>query len=476
MLQLPPGKQLANEVLNSHPTSGPVTATSVNYLQTNHTILSGFHSVEDFAVEASQSDDNSLRGALFHFARVRNAIARRLWQREFFIGLSVIESLLFHFLVLGGSDTLGDLLRFVRDKGLHRAGFVVYPLHSLGVLGVGFLRTLGKKRTYFTLDEAGLVLRPQVSTTLQAIDSVGEMKELLKIKAHVPVDLLEHWTRSRPLAWLVKNPVLAVRVQSYPGSYYENQAQLLNILRYSTTALFALATLEPSEPSPVALIGSSSIINNFQTFDFKHYLVFHTRGGRAVELDGDCVPMNVRRAELAETSDMPVELSPAIWKRRARDRAQVMNALRRCQAGYFRHTYGEVSQSLRGRVYRKLHDSLHFFRRSFRQSEYAGESIVALAVAFETLLTDNYAPGVAGRIQDNLRLALRGVRGTKQFQASIANLYDARSEVVHGGSTAVQPNLRAARETFVRAFLGVVSRLDHLPDTSSQPITDILRK
>ncbi|MFD2053744.1 hypothetical protein ACFSQT_11815 [Mesorhizobium calcicola] len=55
----------------------------------------------------------------------------------------------------------------------------------------------------------------------------------------------------------------------------------------------------------------------------------------------------------------------------------------------------EQAEKPENRLFRRLLTALHWFRQSFSARANEDEAIVALAVAFETLLTDHYGLGAA---------------------------------------------------------------------------------
>src|SRR5206468_2130801 len=109
-----------------------------------------------------------VKGITFHFVCVRAAIARELWTREFYVGVSVLDSLLFGALKANSSTPVLDLFQTLIAAEIHSPGFVVYPIHSLGLLGAGVLPLLsppGKASDANLLVEAyGLVLSPQTNS------------------------------------------------------------------------------------------------------------------------------------------------------------------------------------------------------------------------------------------------------------------------------------------------------------------------
>jgi hypothetical protein len=432
--------------------------------------------VEDFVLCEDSAIRDQLPACEHHFIRIRSALARFLWSREYYIGVSVLDSLLFQ--AVGHSATNDPLrwtLETIRDLGLHRPGFVLYPLHSIGFLGAGLLRAFTRSQLQFTLDRYGLAITPQTNSFERTVAFIDAAAEMLGIGQRAPKDLLEHWRRSRPTEWLERNPLLLLRVSSFPGDYYENQFLFIARLKFATSLVFLLSTLQPaSDGSESKYVLSSSSINNWQTLDLHHYFVFYPRPGRGRTLNGDCVPTNVHGATLAELSELAVELDPRHWQRRSNFVDRFCRALRGVETSYTAYAMRRGKNRVRARVARKLFNALMFFRRSFRQSGDSIDAVVNLAAAFEILLTDSYAPGVQERILRRLDLALRGVKGRSTMVQALEKLYESRSAYVHAGESSHAVNIQGGRAAFARGFLAVAERLDRLPIESGQPIGEIL--
>ena len=190
-----------------------------------------------------------------------------------------------------------------------------------------------------------------------------------------------------------------VRATTFSGSYYENQFLFVVKLKISKAVILMMSVLGKTlnETTQNAKNFSSSSINNFQTLDIKHYLVFQVAPGNKRYLGIDCVPMNINKAELAEMSSFNVELDASEWKYRAKLFNRIRNALAIVQEGYIQNCISNTRETTKTRVYRKIFDSLKYFERSFRETPGIEDSVVNLAIAFETLLSDYYSPGIIKR-------------------------------------------------------------------------------
>lgn len=187
--------------------------------------------------------------------------------------------------------------------------------------------------------------------------------------------------------------------------------------------------------------------------------------------------MNVSPLELARLSDLAVTLCsrtlerPEIkeWQRK------LTSALQSVEAGYLRHVNMSSTAKVHIRVYRRLVTALDWYRQSFGSRVNEAEAIVALAVAFETLLTDFYAPRIGERIERRLKICLEGDPNLETYAASAWSVYKARSEIVHTGDGGHRMELHQAQAAFAKCFCELASRLDQVHGKMQSPIGELLK-
>ncbi len=448
---------------------------SVAFLLARRGELKRYNDIEDLFFPVDATQDSPLRGFDHHFGLVRGALAKRLWSLRLYLGPSVLDSLLFQAVAHStDADPLRAVVQHIKDAGLHRSGCVLYPLHSTGILGAGIFEWAFRARVALVAPHFHIALRSQTNSFPATLDFIKTALKSFGIRQTAPLDLLEHWRRSRPTSWLERNPLLLTKVASYPGTFYENQTFYLLRLRFAVTSLLMASTLQRSVPatSNDLWFGSSRRINNFQTLDIKHYFVFYPHPGNRKTLQGDCVPMNAQPATLAEFSELPIEVNPAHWRRRTRAMQHIAASLDRAEAFYASHGLF-IKKDARSRVARKLVNSLKFFKRSFRPGDDGADEVVNLAIALETLLTDGYSAGVESRLVDRVKQLTGTIPEKRRILQSVTDLYRARSECVHQGTVPQAIDILAARQAFTYAFLSICQRLDRIPPQSPNPIQDI---
>lgn len=192
---------------------------ALEFLLSKRDLLRRFVDVEDLIFHADDAPD-SYKGIEPNFVTVRQAVAKQLWGRGIYIGITVIDSLIFQSVVHSGrDDPLRDMLEKLRDLGPHRPGLVLFPLHSLGVIAGGLYQWAHGGQAMFQVPDFGLVLTPQTNRFERTLQFLDQGADLLGIRQRPPHDLVEHWRRSRPTEWLEKNPLMLARMSTFPGSY-----------------------------------------------------------------------------------------------------------------------------------------------------------------------------------------------------------------------------------------------------------------
>jgi hypothetical protein len=451
-----------------------VTA-SLQFLAAHSAVLQPFPDLETYAFAAPDPLPKDLRAFEYHFNVVRWQFLKTLRSHGVFLGSSIIDELLFASIRdFSVKHPVKEVLEIVRRNGIYHPGMVVYPLHSFGISGAGFLEAWGKEKVDLIVPEAGFAVRAQTRSLKGTVDFLQNAARSLKVQRRIPIDSLEHYDRLQVLKWLTHNPLLVVKVRTFSGEYYENQAFIVIKLKIATTAIFMLSALETGLARKSEAWSSTRNVNNYQTLDIRHYVVLEPRPRSKTAFEARRVPMNVSATELAELTAVPVSITRGAWMRRRKFIQQICSALLRVESNYLKAIVNPKIKSSQSQVYRKLFESLAYFRRSFRLTSDPGEAYVNLAVAFEVLLTDSYAKGVETRIRKRLRKVLQGVKGSRSLNTAAGNLYKARSEVVHTGSTSTVVDVPRVRRAFVHAFVVIVEKAHLLPPTAKEPIKAIV--
>ncbi|MEU0719333.1 hypothetical protein ABZ498_19440 [Streptomyces lavendulocolor] len=452
------------------------TKNSVNYLVANADSLSTYGSIDGLSIGFSNGEKQA-KGMAHHLTNLRFELGRELWTRRFFVSPDVIDEVLYHVIASERSeDPLLRSLEIIRDNRIARPGVIIFPVHSFGVLGGGFMR-FGRERAWrFNPPASELAIFPQSNQWKRTLDNIGDACRIFEVRKAVPVELMDHWRKSRSLRWLERNPLMAIRARTAPGSYYDTEFFVVGRLKSASTLACMLSTLQPINDDRGFRLISSSRMNNWETLDIHHYINLFDSPSSRRTLTGDCVPINSRQAELADVSELNIEVDPRYWSRNGGGAARVRAAVDAVYDGHMRHVILRRTKQEDGKfhAFKKLHDSQTYFRRSFHVSEEGWSSIISLATAFEMMLTDGTSSGkVADRLKERVRLLLRGTKGVLNYADSVHSLYKARNFVVHAGMVPGGVDLDTARKAYVRCFIKMAERVDTLNPRSTSPMRDI---
>lgn len=445
-------------------------AGSIAYLSDRAADVRLHNGVDELAEVAFDevNPDKKAKTIAYHLEQVRNAMATKLWANEILVGVTVLDEMLFDHIAAGETNPVLATLQSLRESELSRLGMVIFPLHSFGLLGAGLMRPLRGTSPYVINKVERFAVTPQTNKIERTVAVLDEVGSALGVGKPVDPELIEHWRQSRGARWLERNPLLIVAMTALSRYYYENEFLLLGRLRMVTSAMVLLAALQPRREERAAGLFSSSKVNNWQTLDIHHYIVLSDQRRRSL-LHGAAVPIHNQR-RVSELSDLAIDVDPRYWHRRAATSRAVYEAARDLYAGYLRHSVGTHKEDALGRTYRKLFEAMTYFRRSYHGEGETWSAVVSLATAFEMLLTDAYQPGVRARLVRRTAVLLKGVRGTRRYQAAVEGLYEARSITVHLGREP-RLDLYDARQAFVLVLIELMRRMHTLADGETQPLT-----
>lgn len=481
MKRLPAVAGLADEIRGKGKTSPDKSAY---YLVRNRAELQTYPTVDVLAMysdpeyapsTATPDDIKQAKALVYHFTRVRSAIAQALWSREIFIGIEIIDELAFYSARDNNvTDLILECLTRVRDGHMNRPGLIIFPVHSFGVLSAGLFYPLRRGQLTIINSDSGYALFPQSNDLGRTFGQLQIAAAGLGVNKTIPRELIEHWRRSRGAKWLERNPLLVVRANHLPGSYYANEHLLMNRVQSVVGLLSLLAALQPRSTDRVGHLMSSSRMNNWETLDIHHYLALYDAPARKAELAGDCVPIHGGRMEISELAALGFDMDPAYWRRQVTLGTDMQAQVEKLYFAQLQLKVAGKRLNAQGRTINRMFDSLQMFRRSFAGSAHDWTGRVALSTAFEMLLTDHYG-AVRPTLVSRSKELMRGQRGTRAMQQAIGDLYVSRSELVHGVEQTTSADMRLARRAYALCFLELSKRVDQIPATTPTPIGDIVR-
>lgn len=442
------------------------------FLVERREVMKQFGNGEELGVAGyGEEPDPDARALSVHVEAIRNLLVDELWSRKIFIGPEIIDDLLIGAIVDGESDPLRAVVEFLRDRRANRPGLVIFALHSFGILGAGLLRGR-QRRASFIHPQAEIAIAPQSNSLEKTVAFLEEARAAFGVHKAIPIDLLEHWHRSRA-PWLERNPLMALRVVSQRGSYYSTEWLITMRVRAASTLVAMLAVFQPTRNEAASALFSSSSTNNWETLDIHHYLVLYDHPRIGPDLTGDAVPIHPRGRGIVELSELNVELDPTRRAMRRLAIPEIEDGVEAALSGRLGHLSPEAAKTVRGRTYKRVFDSLDYFGRSFPRGGVTPNAAVNLATAFEMLLTDHYSGGVQATLVSRTGKLLAGVHGKSRFEEAVSDLYETRSQIVHGNGTNVPASLVDAQRAFSLAFARLAPRIKRLSRPTGTPIADI---
>jgi hypothetical protein len=451
---------------------GKKLKASDDFLKAKHNLLAQFDSVDDLVTDETKVSAKDRTAIEHHILQLRAALARTLWSQEVFIGRSLLDDYVLHAAKTGGGDVPARVISGLAAAGADRPGFVLYPLTGFGMEMPHVLAKDSNLRSEAVFRAAGFAVSTQSNSFAAAAASVQRMARGLGIRQRINEWDLRHFAFSA--RWFGKNPLMLVRITSFTGEMYENQFIYALKIRIAAAQLLMMHALSLEAFGELERHRTSSFVNNFETLDIAHYLIGEAIRGRPISTRR--VPMNVSPLELARLSDVSATLSTAALatSRMKRLLPQVTRALNTVERGYFLHVNLATQSKPKNRLYRRLVTALDWFRQSFSARTNESEAIVALAVAFETLLTDQYAPAIAQRLRRRIGICMRGVPGLAGYQDSVEAVYYARSSIVHTGAPDHATDIQRAQVAFTRCFCAVAKRLVNWTPTANNAMGSLL--
>lgn len=450
--------------------------TSQQYILGKHNLLASFNDLESVVVDESVLTEKDRNGLLHHMLELRAAMARVLWQNEIFIGVSVLDELVFQAAKDGSSAICTNVFNRLGEVRADRPGFVLYPLHEFGLQVAPLLRKQSDLKDIALFKKGDFAVCSQSNSFDGACEKLARMTRSFRIPGKIDKWDLRNLVDAESMAWFESNPLMLVKVASHTGAYYENQFIYLLKLRIAASMVVMLHALDTESGETIKRFESSAAVNNFETLDIRNYLIAEAPLEGQNDITFRRVPMNVSALELARLSDLAVELSTRTLSttRMRRYSNLVVPAAKIVELGYFQHVNLGNGNDARRRVYRRLVTALDWYRQSFGSRVREPEAIVSLAVAFETLLTDHYAAGVTNRVVRRVGLCLKGQHGVAGYKAAIKAISHARGEIVHTGLLTNQADIKRAQAAFARCFCKITNNLHIVTPTMAEPIRQIV--
>lgn len=457
--------------------AGKAISDAETYLGRKHNELSAFDTLEHLVLHGEDTLEAGAYGGLaHHFMAIRAELARALWKAEVYVGVSIIDELVFQAAKNKPGNIVQEVFSFLTTTRIGNPGFVLYPLHGFGMGTETPFQSGRDAGAFLHFRSMAMCLAPQTNDFDSSHEVMSRMASRLGVAGKIDASDLRHHTRAGNMDWMTSNPLMMVRVASHTGAYFENQ--FIYTLKIKVAAVLAamLYALAADRGKKVGKFHTTARVNNWETLDIHHYLIGEAREKKSDPVELRRVPMNVAALDLARLSELTLSLGADTLRQSFVREAQrqLTHALKKVETGHLEHVNTTSNDRVRRKVYARVVTALDWYRQSFSASVTDDEAVVALAVAFETLLTDSYARGVAERVRRRLRLCLKGRHGIDAYVDAVNSVMEARGEIVHNGSTLQAAEIIKAQAAFALCFEVVAGRLTNLGLSLDQPVGKVL--
>lgn len=236
----PPGPLSSGEQATIVAEVQAAAGQSLAFLKARQVDVAAYRDFDCFVDRDEDNDPKRGKAIEHHITTLRAQLAAALWKRQTFLGIDVIDRLIFDVVHHDGKQILADFFGALFARGVPSSGLVVYPLHSFGVLGFGLFTFLARTRPDFIIKDANLAITPQTNDNGASADFLDRAATELGLTRSIDRNDLDHYIRSRSLHWFKRNQLLVVALSSTTSGYYENQFIFMLKLRFSTALIMML--------------------------------------------------------------------------------------------------------------------------------------------------------------------------------------------------------------------------------------------
>lgn len=279
-----------------------------------------YNSLEDMflSFDESEWEVQPLKSFWSLFWSILKSILIEFRKLDIFPSQDYISEALFRLLQnvsLTEIQTIDEVLNYVHINGLARPAIVVFPINAFGVEDIGIGSALRHQNLHF--ESKNMLAFTQQNNIVSAKHCLEIAKDRFRMSSlNLDNTLLDHFLRSRPLGWFHKNPLLISKVAFSSSNHYENEYYLVRYLEKNVSKMFLANTIIKAQHLPSRGGDfSTRVINNWETNDIYHYIVFTRQKNKLVP---ECIPIHRKLSNVLEISnlnmDIPISLGSNILR------------------------------------------------------------------------------------------------------------------------------------------------------------------
>lgn len=291
------------------------------------------------------------------------------------------------------AGSIYDLILMYDENNFHKAmnlflkklkrelknGFIIFPIHSFGMI-TNFKKP--NRKININLKGLNISLYGQSNDIKTTIKNISDYAKKTGITKTLNTQILLDATKNYYADWLKKNPILLIDFNSknsgYLGNRFEHQELMLIHLRV-VLILIQLIYISQSKQNKEKHLLSTRMLNNSQTLDIKHYFIYQDD----IQCGKNIQRIPIHSPEIQELTTLNIiDFNSNISKKSVK---KIWETLKVIETKYI-NSYNDEKNI----IYKKIFNSMEYFRRSFYNTSYLGEAVINLSLALEILLSDNY--------------------------------------------------------------------------------------
>ncbi len=437
---------------------------AVQHLLSEKLYFSHFPTLEDWIAEEIEKDhETKLNYELKFFSTIYDHLITDFRNNQIFVSPSFLEYAIFDSIATSNTSTfLENIKNKITENGFDGDSVVIFPLHSFGysyrdikLLGSGSSNFM--HRDDFRVHAQSNSLSKTITNIFNFLNDIN-----LRNKHLLSSESIEHLYRSRNMLWLERNPIMLTKFKFSQGLKHDNLSIIREHIKFSSIKLFFFKILsEPSNLTDSNTIRlSTSIINNLQTLDIKHFLTVSTTSFSAEFLS---IPVRDKRF-IFDDSNMNLDIlfdNESGSNEIDIDIEKIFSDIDKIKVGIIRYRLGKLKKDSK---YSRFGNALSYFRQAVRAYS-VEEKVVNLNTAFEICLLDKYERNKSSKIFDRTWQLLHhdSIFPKSHLEHHFQLMVNERNAVLHAGEKIRQAiDFVLLYHTFARLFLRLMDDIEKI--------------
>lgn len=449
---------------------------AIEYFKSQRDMYSSYVNMESYILSIDDKKKEELLQKMI--TTIGRPIILKLIRNEIYLSYDYVYDFIYSWLVhkdFGFSSIYEDFVEYFKGFYFDENDILIFPIRGFGYSEESVSAFL-KFRTlsYLFNKDLKCAIIPQTNSYKRSEILILKAVQDLGIKnAKYKIDL-SYYTEVETLNWLKRNPLLVVAVTRKPANPYDLYQYLMLELKTRVYSFSLISTLcAPKLAKGNAFLLSTAEVNNWETWDYKHFLSIVNIS--QVKAEVSRIPIAIEKNEIIALTEMNFKLYYGSAVKNMKAYKKIVELVPKLKSLYIQAGISE--DSLRDKFYNKLLSSLDFFHLSLSSQPQKRHSTLNLAIAFESLVSDKYEAGVTKKIHKHVRILLRNTSYLKILEArkEIKNLFNARGEIAHRGVQETDVDLQLCNLAYTAIFIKMMDNIDSIDLSKEKPIAEFVK-